>query len=167
MTKTQLELALAEATQTDKKTAGAFLSALGPIAYKAVKKEGEFVLPGLGKLVKQKRAARMGFNPQTRQKVKVAAKTVVKFRLAKGANPNRSQTLVPNLSRRCFNGWARQLPAGPGAFQGGRRVFASPGGPAPTLGAPSGRRAPKSSRRKASTTPGDVRGTRARLSRAR
>jgi DNA-binding protein HU-beta len=85
MTKSELQTALAEATQTDKKTAGAFLNALGPIAYKAVKKEGEFVLPGFGKLVKQKRAARTGFNPTTRQKMKVAAKTVVRFRVAKGA----------------------------------------------------------------------------------
>jgi DNA-binding protein HU-beta len=85
MTKTELQAALAEAIQTDKKTAGAFLNALGPIAYKAVKKEGEFVLPGFGKLVKQKRPARMGFNPTTRQKMKVAAKTVVRFRVAKGA----------------------------------------------------------------------------------
>jgi DNA-binding protein HU-beta len=85
MTKSQLQAALAEATQTDRKTAGAFLNALGPIAYKAVKKEGEFVLPGFGKLVKQKRPARMGFNPTTRQKMKVAAKTVVRFRVAKGA----------------------------------------------------------------------------------
>src|SRR5919108_6665802 len=85
MTKSELQAALAEATQTDKKTAGAFLNALGPIAYKAVKKEGEFVLPGFGKLIKKKRAARTGFNPQTRQKMKVAAKTVVRFRVAKTA----------------------------------------------------------------------------------
>ncbi|MBV9490462.1 MAG: HU family DNA-binding protein [Verrucomicrobia bacterium] len=85
MTKSQLQAALAEATQTDKKTAGAFLNALGPIAYKVVKKEGKFVLPGFGKLVKQKRAARTQFNPTTRQKMKVAAKTVVRFRVAKGA----------------------------------------------------------------------------------
>jgi hypothetical protein len=46
--KTELQAALSEAIQTDKRTAGAFLNALGPIAYKAVKKEGEFVLtPGL------------------------------------------------------------------------------------------------------------------------
>ena len=85
MTKSELQAALAEATQTDKKTAGAFLNALGPIAYKAVKKEGAFVLPGFGKLVKRRRPARMGFNPTTRQKMKVAAKTVVRFRVAKGA----------------------------------------------------------------------------------
>ena len=85
MTKSELQGALAEATQTDKRTAGAFLNALGPIAYKAVKKEGALVLPGFGKLVKQKRAARTQFNPQTRQTMKVAAKTVVRFRVAKGA----------------------------------------------------------------------------------
>src|SRR5918912_3655629 len=85
MTKSELQAALAEATQTDRKTAGAFLNALGPIAYKAVKKEGEFVLPGFGKLIKKKRPARMGFNPTTRQKMKVAAKAVVRFRVAKGA----------------------------------------------------------------------------------
>ena len=85
MTKTELQAALAEATQTNKRTAGAFLNALAALAYKAVKKEGEFVLPGFGKLTKRKRAARTQFNPQTRQKMKVAAKTVVKFRVAKGA----------------------------------------------------------------------------------
>src|SRR5690242_5141665 len=85
MTKSELQAALAEAAQTDKKTAGAFLNALGPIAYQAVKKEGEFVLPGFGKLIKQKRPARPGFNPATRQKMKVAARTVVRFRVAKGA----------------------------------------------------------------------------------
>ena len=85
MTKTELQVALAEATQTNKKTAGVLLNALGLIAYKTVKKEGTSVLPGFGKLVKQKRAARMGYNPQTRQKVKVVARTVVKFRVAKGA----------------------------------------------------------------------------------
>jgi Bacterial DNA-binding protein len=41
-------------------------------------------LPGFGKLVKQKRKARTGFNPKTQQKIKIPAKTVVKFRVAKG-----------------------------------------------------------------------------------
>ena len=55
---TELQLALAEATHTDKKTAGIFLDTLNALAYKTTKKIGEFVLPGLGKLVKQKRKAR-------------------------------------------------------------------------------------------------------------
>jgi DNA-binding protein HU-beta len=85
MTKTELQSTLAEATQTDKRTAGVFLDTLGAIAYKEIKKNGEFVLPGFGKLVKQKRKARTGFNPKTQQKIKIPAKTVVKFRVAKAA----------------------------------------------------------------------------------
>jgi DNA-binding protein HU-beta len=60
-----------------------FLDTLSNLAYKAIKKNGEFVLPGFGKLVKQKRKARTGFNPKTQQKIKIPAKTVVKFRVAK------------------------------------------------------------------------------------
>ena len=85
MTKAELQSALVEATQTDKRTAGVFLDTLGDIAYKATKKNGEFVIPGFGKLVKQKRKARTGFNPKTQQKIKIPAKTVVKFRVAKAA----------------------------------------------------------------------------------
>ena len=85
MTKTEIQSALAEATQTDKKTAGVFLDTLSAIAYKDTKKNGEFVLPGFGKLVKQKRKARTGFNPTTQQKIKIPAKTVVRFRVAKAA----------------------------------------------------------------------------------
>jgi DNA-binding protein HU-beta len=85
MTKTELQVALAVATQTNKKTAEVFLDTLSNLAYKEIKKNGEFVLPGFGKLVKQKRKARSGFNPTTREKIKIPAKTVVKFRIAKAA----------------------------------------------------------------------------------
>jgi DNA-binding protein HU-beta len=61
------------------------LDTLSDVAYKATKKNGEFVIPGFGKLVKQKRKARTGFNPKTQQKIKIPAKTVVKFRVAKAA----------------------------------------------------------------------------------
>ena len=85
MTKAELQTALAAATQTDKKTAGVFLDTLSALAYKEIKKNREFVLPGFGKLVKQKRKARTGFNPKTQQKIRIPAKTVVKFRVAKVA----------------------------------------------------------------------------------
>ncbi len=85
MTKTELQVALTAGTETNKTTAGVFLDTLSNIAYKATKKNGEFVLPGFGKLVKQKRKARTGFNPKTQQKIKIPAKTVVKFRVAKAA----------------------------------------------------------------------------------
>ena len=85
MTKTEIQTALSQAAQTDKKTAGVFLDTLSAIAYKTTKKTGEFVIPGLGKLVKQKRNARPGFNPVTKKKIRIPAKTVVKFRVAKAA----------------------------------------------------------------------------------
>ena len=85
MTKTELQSALAVATQTDKRTAGVFLDTLSALAYKEIKKNGEFVLRGFGKLVKQKRKARTGINPKTQQKIKIPAKTVVKLRVAKAA----------------------------------------------------------------------------------
>src|SRR6202165_3584425 len=85
MTKAELQSALAEATQTDKSTAGVFLDTLGALAYKEIKKNGEFVVPGFGKLVKQQRKARTGFNPKTQQKIKIPAKTVVNLRVAEAA----------------------------------------------------------------------------------
>ena len=85
MTKPELQVALAAATETTKRTAGVFLDTLSSLAHKAVKKNGEFVLTGFGKLVKQKRKARTGFNPKTQQKIKIPAKTVVKFRVAEAA----------------------------------------------------------------------------------
>jgi DNA-binding protein HU-beta len=117
MTKTELQVALAEATQTDKKTAGGFLNVLATIAYKAVKKEGQFVLPGFGKLTKQKRAARTGFNVQTRQRMKVAAKTVVKFRVAKGAKDAILGVKAP-LKARSTGKQASQPPARTGSKAG-------------------------------------------------
>ena len=85
MTKTQLHATLAEESGTDRKTVGNVLSKLIEIAYRETKKKGEFVLPGIGKLVKQKRKARTGINPKTGEKIKIAAKTVVKIRMAKAA----------------------------------------------------------------------------------
>ena len=61
------------------------LDTLPTLAYKEIKKSGEFVLPGFGKLVKQKRKARTGVNPKTMQKIRIPAKTVVRFRVAKAA----------------------------------------------------------------------------------
>jgi DNA-binding protein HU-beta len=83
MTKTELQSALAEATQTDKRTAGVFPDTLGAIAYKEIKKNGEFVLPGFGKLVKQKRRARTGFNPKTQQKIRFQPRPSSNFVLPK------------------------------------------------------------------------------------
>ncbi|MCS6294276.1 MAG: HU family DNA-binding protein, partial [Nitrospira sp.] len=44
-----------------------------------------FTVPGIGKLVLANRKARMGRNPQTGEPIKIPAKRVVKFRVAKVA----------------------------------------------------------------------------------
>ncbi|HZU43753.1 MAG TPA: HU family DNA-binding protein [Terriglobales bacterium] len=83
MTKTQLVRHLAEKLETNNKTAAAFLENLSETAIKETKKNGVFVIPGLGRLVKSNRKARIGRNPQTGEPIKIPAKTVVKFRVAK------------------------------------------------------------------------------------
>ena len=85
LTKSEVINKLADATQTPRKTAVLFLETLVSLAYTETKKKGEFVIPGIGKLVKQKRKARTGINPKTGAKIKIAAKTVVKIRIAKAA----------------------------------------------------------------------------------
>jgi DNA-binding protein HU-beta len=85
MTKTQLVRHIAEKHEISNKTAAAFIEHLADTAIKETKKNGVFVLPGLGRLVKSNRKARMGRNPQTGQAIKIPAKTVVKFRVAKAA----------------------------------------------------------------------------------
>lgn len=85
LTKAQIINTLSESAQLSKRDVTQLLDDLAQLAYVQVKKNGEFVLPGFGKLVKAKRKARMGVNPATGEKIKIAAKTVVKFRLAKAA----------------------------------------------------------------------------------
>lgn len=85
MTKSQIMSALAEKTGLAKKEVVAFMDTLTVMAYSEVKKNGEFVLPGFGKMVKVHRKARTGINPATGEKIQIAAKTVAKFRLAKAA----------------------------------------------------------------------------------
>lgn len=85
MTKTELVRHIAEKHEINNKTAAAFLEHLADLAIKETKKNGVFVLPGLGRLVKSNRKARMGRNPQTGEAIKIPAKTVVKFRVAKAA----------------------------------------------------------------------------------
>jgi len=83
LTKNQLVTLLAEKLEYSKKDVNTFLDVFTDIAYKETKKKGAFTIPGFGKLVKQKRKARKGRNPATGEEIKIPAKTVVKFRLAK------------------------------------------------------------------------------------
>ena len=83
MTKAQLVGELAEKLGATKKDVGNFFDTLSEIACRETKKKDEFTLPGFGKLVIAKRKARIGRNPATGEEIKIKAKTVVKFRLAK------------------------------------------------------------------------------------
>lgn len=83
MTKSQILNYIAEEAEVSKKTATQMLEALTNLAYKEAKKG--FTIPGLGKLVLVARKARMGRNPMTGDAIKIPAKKVVKFRIAKAA----------------------------------------------------------------------------------
>ena len=73
LTKTALTRHLAEKLELTNKQSAAFLDLLAETAIKETKKNGVFVIPGIGR------------NPQTGAAIKIKAKTVVKFRVAKAA----------------------------------------------------------------------------------
>ena len=83
MTKTQVIRLMAEHLQVAPKQITAFFDLLIETATTETRKTGEFTVPGLGKLVKAQRAARMGRNPASGESIKIAAKTTVKFRISK------------------------------------------------------------------------------------
>jgi DNA-binding protein HU-beta len=83
MTKSQIVAHFAETMQIPKKQSAIYFDNLADLAIKETKRTGQFVIPGLGKLVKSVRNARKGRNPQTGEEIQIPKKTVVKFRVAK------------------------------------------------------------------------------------
>lgn len=83
MTKSQLLRHLAEKVDVPRKTAVNFMDELINVAMRETKKNGVFTIPGVGKLRKVHRKARLGRNPQTGETIQIPAKTVVRFRVAK------------------------------------------------------------------------------------
>ena len=83
MTKGQFVGYMAEKIGLSKKNAASFIDEMVCLAVNETKKAGAFTVPGVGKLVLQKRKARMGRNPATGAEIKIPAKTVVKMRIAK------------------------------------------------------------------------------------
>ena len=83
LSKSQIAASLAETVGLTKKQAVQILEALVALAYKNAK--NSFTITGLGKIVLVNRKARMGRNPATGATIKIAAKRVVKFRVAKAA----------------------------------------------------------------------------------
>jgi DNA-binding protein HU-beta len=83
MGKSELFSHFAERFEVKRTQAREFFDELTVLAERELKRSGEFVLPGMVKLVVQKRKARMGRNPATGEAIKIPAKTVVKARIAK------------------------------------------------------------------------------------
>jgi DNA-binding protein HU-beta len=83
MTKTDIIAHIAEKFALPKTTSKAVLEELAQLAATKTKTVGEFTIPGVGKLVKNKRKARKGRNPATGESIRIAAKTVVKMRVSK------------------------------------------------------------------------------------
>lgn len=85
MSKSEVLGTVAEKVGKSRKEVAEVWEAFVQLAYDEAKKTGEITLPGLGKLQKKHREARMGRNPATGEQIKIPAKTVVKFRVAKAA----------------------------------------------------------------------------------
>jgi DNA-binding protein HU-beta len=85
LTKAQIMAALAETWGVSKKDASDMYDKFMGVVFSEIKRSGEFVMPGLGKLVKKNRPARMGRNPATGETIKIPAKTVLKFGVSKAA----------------------------------------------------------------------------------
>src|SRR5215475_8501 len=88
MTKSQFAAHLAATFSLSKKAANDVIDEIASVALAQTKKVGAFTLPGIGKLVKANRKARKGRNPATGEEIRIPAKTVVKFRVAKAAKDN-------------------------------------------------------------------------------
>ena len=83
MTKAQLASLIAEKAGITKAGANNILEIIANTAAAETKKNEQFIIPGIGKLVKSRNKARKGRNPKTGAEIKIPAKTVVKFRVAK------------------------------------------------------------------------------------
>ena len=83
LTQTEIVNTLSESSGLKKTEVKAMFDAIAALATDEVKKNGEFTLPGFGKLVKATRKAREGRNPATGKPIKIPAKTTVKFRPGK------------------------------------------------------------------------------------
>lgn len=83
MTQSEIISRLADSSGMKKSDVKGFFDTLAEMATSEVKKNGEFTLPGFGKLKKTNRKAREGRNPATGAVIKIPAKTTVKFSIGK------------------------------------------------------------------------------------
>lgn len=83
MNKTELVAALAEKSGVSKKDAEKVLNAFLETVQEAVKADDKVQLVGFGTFESKARAAREGKNPQTGEKIKIAACKVPSFKAGK------------------------------------------------------------------------------------
>jgi len=83
MTQSEVINHFAEKTGMKSAQVKEFFEGIASLAAEEVKSNGEFVLPGFGKLVKSERKAREGRNPATGDVIQIPAKTTLKFRVGK------------------------------------------------------------------------------------
>ncbi|HYG10732.1 MAG TPA: HU family DNA-binding protein [Pyrinomonadaceae bacterium] len=91
MTQSEILNHFAEQTGLKRVQVKEFFDQLAELASTEVRNNGEFALPGFGKLVLSERKAREGRNPQTGETIQIPAKTTLKFRIGKGLK----DTVVP------------------------------------------------------------------------
>jgi DNA-binding protein HU-beta len=84
MTQSEVINHFAEKTGLKRAQVKEFFDELANLASSEVKSNGEFALPGFGKLVRSERKAREGRNPATGETIQIPAKTTLKFRVGKG-----------------------------------------------------------------------------------
>ncbi len=100
MTQSQIVKTLAAKVQVTNSASRQFLQHLTETAIREVKKNGLFVIPGLGRLVRVDRKARIGRNPATGETINIPAKKVVKFRVAKAAK----DAILPTKAKKAVAG---------------------------------------------------------------
>jgi DNA-binding protein HU-beta len=83
MNKADLVAVISDAAGITKTQAGAALDSLTDAVTKTLKKGGKVTLVGFGTFSTSKRKARVGINPLTKEKIKIKAKTVAKFKAGK------------------------------------------------------------------------------------
>jgi DNA-binding protein HU-beta len=83
MTQSEVINHFAEKTGMKRAQIKEFFEEISNLAAQEVKTNGEFMFPGLGKLVKSERKAREGRNPATGETIQIPAKTTLKFRVGK------------------------------------------------------------------------------------
>jgi DNA-binding protein HU-beta len=81
--KSVLARAMADRLKLSPETTAALIDLLVETAISEIKQHGEFLIPGVGRLIRVERPARLGRNPRTGESIEIAPQSTVKFRAIK------------------------------------------------------------------------------------